>query len=467
MALSEVFGKGHGGLGRTPAAGHWRPRFPLQWQVRVGWAIEVFGLVAVLIVLPVEARAALAFLLVSAAVLRIGAPRLALSTMDDIPSVLTRIMASAGVVAATVELLGHTPAAFAVVQAGLLSVAVVLVLRAATNQAFRTMRSHYSWARGRAVIVGSGEVAQQVGRLLRERKHLGLDVVGYFDDEATGTAAHRKPALRRIGPLDAFAAYMTNSRATTVIFAYSRQRESELLRHVRVASAWGYGTYVVPRFFDATDRATASESVWGLPLVRIKSPKHGTQRLIKRWIDICVSGFALLLSVPIVAVVAILLPRETRAGLLFRQVRIGEGGRPFELLKFQTMKPATAAEGDTRWNIKEDQRLGRIGRFMRKASLDEIPQFWNVLRGDMSLVGPRPERPVFVDEFTLNFGHYADRHRMPVGITGWAQIHRMRGDTSISDRARLDNAYCDSWNLWEDIKIMARTIPELVKAAGG
>ncbi|WP_324275661.1 sugar transferase [Blastococcus brunescens] len=132
---------------------------------------------------------------------------------------------------------------------------------------------------------------------------------------------------------------------------------------------------------------------------------------------------------------------------LFRQTRIGLDGRPFTLLKFCSLKPAES-EDTTMWNIGADLRVGPVGRWLRRLSLDELPQLWNVLRGDMSLVGPRPERPFFVDEFTRQFPWYRARHRVPVGLTGWAQIHGLRGDTSIADRAHFDNFYIENWSMW-------------------
>ncbi len=137
------------------------------------------------------------------------------------------------------------------------------------------------------------------------------------------------------------------------------------------------------------------------------------------------------------------------------------------MLKFQTMKPANSAESDTLWNISNDDRVGPVGRFLRRSSLDELPQLWNILRGDMSLVGPRPERPHFVAQFKEEIPSYGARHRVPVGLTGWAQVHELRGDSSIEERARFDNAYAASWSPWEDVKIMLRTVREVIRGSGG
>ena len=148
-------------------------------------------------------------------------------------------------------------------------------------------------------------------------------------------------------------------------------------------------------------------------------------------------------------------------------MRVGQNERPIQILKFQTLKPATSAESDTKWNISDDDRLGPIGRVLRRTSLDELPQLWNVLRGDMSLVGPRPERPFFVAQFKEEFPSYAARHRVPVGLTGLAQVNELRGNSSIEERARFDNTYAASWSPWQDVKILLRTVPEVMRGRGG
>ncbi|MCZ0981083.1 sugar transferase [Streptomyces diastatochromogenes] len=153
-------------------------------------------------------------------------------------------------------------------------------------------------------------------------------------------------------------------------------------------------------------------------------------------------------------------------GVLFRQERVGQHGRHFTLLKFRTLRPSDDTESATRWNVAGDRRMSAAGSFLRKSSLDELPQLWNVLRGDMSLVGPRPERPYFVAQFSKIHTGYAARHRMPVGLTGLAQVHGLRGDTSIEDRCRFDNHYIDHWSLWQDVCILLRTAAGLVRPTG-
>ncbi len=145
---------------------------------------------------------------------------------------------------------------------------------------------------------------------------------------------------------------------------------------------------------------------------------------------------------------------------------MGLDGRPFTLLKFTSLRPVDETESAQNWNIAQDDRLTVVGTWLRRTSLDELPQLWNILRGDMSLVGPRPERPFFVDEFTRQFPRYTARHRVPAGLTGTAQVQGLRGDTSIADRARFDNYYIENWSLWDDAKILLRTFSQVIHAAG-
>jgi exopolysaccharide biosynthesis polyprenyl glycosylphosphotransferase len=212
---------------------------------------------------------------------------------------------------------------------------------------------------------------------------------------------------------------------------------------------------------------TASGHLWGFachPFDPFAVPGKG--RWGKRVLDAVLAGLALLCLSPVLAACALAVRVADGPGVIFHQERIGLGGRTFTLLKFRTMRPADAHESATRWNIADDHRMGRVGRLLRRASLDELPQLWNVLRGDMSMVGPRPERPYFVEQFSQRHPGYQDRHRMPVGITGLAQIHGLRGDTSIADRARFDNHYIDTWSLWQDVSILLRTVTSVFKWGG-
>ncbi|MFI7242107.1 sugar transferase [Streptomyces qinglanensis] len=207
--------------------------------------------------------------------------------------------------------------------------------------------------------------------------------------------------------------------------------------------------------------------LWGFSCRRLTldcpRPRTG---LRKRLLDIALVTPALLLAAPVLAGCALAVRVLDGPGVLFRQERIGQDGRPFTLLKFRSVRPADDHEAATRWSVAGDARTSPVGRLLRRTSLDELPQLWNVLRGDMSLVGPRPERPYFVGHFSRLHPGYAQRHRTPVGITGLAQVHGLRGDTSIADRARFDNHYIETWSLWQDVRIICRTAASLFRLEG-
>lgn len=179
-----------------------------------------------------------------------------------------------------------------------------------------------------------------------------------------------------------------------------------------------------------------------------------------------VAGVGLLAVSPVLLACALAVRVEGGPGVLFRQRRIGLDGAPFEMLKFRTLKTTDPHDSATQWTVGSNRLIGPVGSFLRKTSLDELPQLWNVLRGDMSVVGPRPERPYFVGQFSHTIEHYDLRHRVPVGITGWAQVHGLRGDTSIEERARFDNHYIDHWSPALDLKIIVRTIGCVLRLGG-
>ncbi|WP_406403820.1 exopolysaccharide biosynthesis polyprenyl glycosylphosphotransferase [Streptomyces uncialis] len=204
----------------------------------------------------------------------------------------------------------------------------------------------------------------------------------------------------------------------------------------------------------------------GFAYTALLAPRTRRTHPGKRALDVVVSGVLLLLGAPVLLLCATVIRIVDGPGVVFRQERVGKGGRRFTLLKFRTLRPADPQEAATLWSVADDSRVNAFCRFLRRTSLDELPQLWNVFRGDMSLVGPRPERPYFVAQFSRTYDGYRSRHRMETGITGLAQVQGLRGDTSIEDRARFDNAYIDTWSLWQDIRILLRTAALLVRPTG-
>jgi exopolysaccharide biosynthesis polyprenyl glycosylphosphotransferase len=213
-------------------------------------------------------------------------------------------------------------------------------------------------------------------------------------------------------------------------------------------------------------RSEATEDILGIPLVEMPATRPvSLTSQTKRLFDLAVAGLLLTLTAPLLLALAIGVRRSSPGPIFFRQRRVGANGREFDLLKFRTM--TVNQDSDITWSVASDPRITRLGRFLRRTSLDELPQLFNVLHGEMSLVGPRPERPHFVEKFSAEVPHYSARHRAVTGITGWAQVHDLRGDTSIPDRVRLDNYYVEHWSIWLDLHILLRTVGAVVRAAGG
>lgn len=192
--------------------------------------------------------------------------------------------------------------------------------------------------------------------------------------------------------------------------------------------------------------------------------RHSAWWSVKRAVDLVGASVALVLAAPLIVVLAAAVRLSSPGPVLLRQARIGLDGIPFDLLKFRSMR--VHGEGDTLWSVEaDDPRVTRLGRFMRRTALDELPQLVNVVKGDMSLVGPRPERPLFAEQFAESVPGYTGRHGVRGGLTGWAQIHGWRGDTSIAERTTMDLDYIARWSLWRDLLIMARTVPVLMRDA--
>ncbi|MEB3198218.1 MAG: exopolysaccharide biosynthesis polyprenyl glycosylphosphotransferase [Candidatus Sericytochromatia bacterium] len=189
------------------------------------------------------------------------------------------------------------------------------------------------------------------------------------------------------------------------------------------------------------------------------------QRALKRGLDLGLASLALLPGAPLIALLAVLVRLDSAGPAFYRQTRVGRDGGEFTLYKLRTMPPDAEPDGPV-WAIRGDRRATRLGAWLRRYSLDELPQLWNVLRGDMSLVGPRPERPYFVARFAARIPRYAERHRMRGGLTGWAQVNGLRGDVSIEARTRCDLWYIQHWSLGLDLRILLRTLVELVRRPG-
>jgi exopolysaccharide biosynthesis polyprenyl glycosylphosphotransferase len=290
--------------------------------------------------------------------------------------------------------------------------------------------------------------------------------VGFLDSDPLLSPEARPVPL--LGGQESLASIIVEFGVQDVIVAFGSAPESEMVDIIRTCDRLDAEIFFVPRLFELHHTSVDMDQVWGMPLVRLRRAAFRTfSWRLKRFVDIVCSGAALLVLAPVLGAIALAVRWEGGPGIIFRQERVGLDGRAFDVLKFRSLRPVDEAESATKWNIAHDDRLGPVGKFLRSTSLDELPQLWNILRGDMTIVGPRPERPHFVATFATTFPRYTARHRVPSGLTGWAQVHGLRGDTSIEDRARFDNYYIENWSLWADVKIILRTVSTVLRRAGG
>lgn len=313
--------------------------------------------------------------------------------------------------------------------------------------------------------MGTGIVAAHLARTLCTDPGYALRPIGQL---VAGARRDENP-LPVLGTPAQLPELLAAGRIDYVLIAFSEQREAELIEVLRACHECDAHVLCVPRLFEVHPHARGGEDIAGVPMVRLScgGSRHDVQRAAKRACDLVFAGLALLLAAPVLGLCMLAVRLEGGPGVFFRQERIGQDGRVFTLFKLRSLRPVDDQESATRWNIAEDLRLGPVGRFLRRTSLDELPQLVNVLRGQMSLVGPRPERPHFVAEFAARHVRYAHRHRAPVGMTGWAQVNGLRGDTSIADRVLLDNWYIENWSLWLDIKIMLLTAGAVLRELRG
>lgn len=287
------------------------------------------------------------------------------------------------------------------------------------------------------------------------------EMVGFFHQSADPSG---EPALKRkfkpLGRLDELEAELDKGTISLLIVEEGSVSRSRLHEIAEASARSIVSLKVIPTAFDIWATKLSLRVVAGIPLLGVYNLRYDRfhNRILKRALDICCASFGLIVSAPIIAIMAILIKRESPGPIFFKQTRLGLYGRPFEIIKLRSMRTDAEVQTGAVWAVKDDPRRLKIGTFMRSRNIDELPQFWNVLKGDMSMVGPRPERPEFVTDFKNSVRYYNLRHSCKPGVTGWAAVHGLRGDTSLDDRLEYDLFYIENWSLWLDIKIMFMTL---------
>jgi len=309
----------------------------------------------------------------------------------------------------------------------------------------------------RILIAGSGELGRMVAERVLQHRELGYQVVGFVDD-ADHTAAGLSP-LPLLGTLADIGAIAQREQIDHLYVALPAEEHVKLLGLIEVTSRECIDVKVVPDLLQFIALRARLEDLDGLPVININDvPLQGVHAWVKRGLDLTISAAGLvILGIPL-AIIAALVRWSSPGPVFYRQERMGLDGKAFTVYKFRSMRIDAEQSTGPIWADSDDPRATRVGRWLRRFDLDELPQLWNVLRGDMSLVGPRPERPFFVEQFKYSLPQYMLRHKVKAGITGWAQVNGWRGNTSLEKRLEYDLYYIENWSVTLDLKIIWLTV---------
>jgi Undecaprenyl-phosphate glucose phosphotransferase len=305
------------------------------------------------------------------------------------------------------------------------------------------------------LIVGSGPLAASVIERIRHRPDAGLRLIGVVSSGSIGASVEGADV---IGVTSDLRQILQEHRVDQVIVALSRH-ESEVFEKVVIELADEVvNVKIVPDLLHGFHLRSSIESLDGIPVIGLQETAlFGWAAVGKRSFDLVASSAALIILSPLMGLIGLAIYMSSRGPVLYRQTRMGHDGRVFEMLKFRSMRRGADASGPG-WTKSRDPRRTRLGRHLRRLNLDELPQLVNVMRGEMSLVGPRPEQPSYIDEFRREVPGYMLRHKVRAGMTGWAQVHGWRGDTSIHERVEHDLYYIQQWSFWLDIRILFMTL---------
>ena len=322
-------------------------------------------------------------------------------------------------------------------------------------RAFVEMRHRGGRDLDRVLIAGNGELARAVVERIAAHGELGFRIVGYLrngDDD-------KLPNLECLGTIDDAERVIDAHHVDHVFVALPHASSQAMMALLDRLVRCVVSIHVVPDLLQFMVLRSRVEDIDGLPTINLsETPLEGWSRFVKRGFDLLVAGAAAVFLSPLMLAIAIAIWLEDRGPIFYRQVRMGLDGKPFEILKFRSMRVNAEHETGAKWAERDDPRRTRVGRLIRAWSFDELPQLWNVLRGDMSVVGPRPERPQFVEQFRAELPHYMLRHKVRAGMTGWAQVHGWRGNTSVRVRIEHDLYYIENWSLMLDLKICFMTV---------
>ena len=337
-----------------------------------------------------------------------------------------------------------------------------VLLLVAWRMMFREFLYTSGWAsalRDRVLVVGWSKDAENLAKqIARDPDHHPYEVIGCVPSARGQFDLEPSADVARLGEYGSVRRLMHEHKPAMLIFADPAPESGELVKLTELCIKEHVQFKLIPSFFQIFASGLHLENISGVPVVGVsKLPlDHLHNRLAKQAVDILGAIVGLILSAPIIAVCGYLIYKESPGPIFYSQVRAGRGGRPFKIYKLRSMKLNAEVKG-AQWTVENDPRRLKIGEFMRKYNIDEIPQFWNVLKGEMSLVGPRPERPELIENFKEEITHYNARHYANPGLSGYAQVNGMRGNTDLRERVRYDLYYLENWNIWLDLQIMLKT----------
>ena len=339
----------------------------------------------------------------------------------------------------------------------LLSIAAVWLARGTFREALRFARRR-GYNLRYAVVVGDGDLAATVVSRLAARTDVGIEVLGVVGDDKEGMGG-----ARRLGGYSDLRAVLDAHVVDHVILALVHEDYGRLGGLLEAVGDEPVTIHVVPDLFRFASLRGGVEEFEGMPFIHLRdSPLHGWSQVAKRVFDLVFSAALLIGLAPVLLLLALGVKLTSRGPVFYRQERMGLDGQRFRMLKLRTMRVDAEAGTGPIWATEDDPRRIPYGALLRRLSLDELPQFVNVLRGEMSVVGPRPERPFFVEQFRRTVPGYMLRHKVKSGVTGWAQVNGLRGNTSLEKRIQYDIEYIERWSLWLDVKIIALTVVRIV-----
>lgn len=310
------------------------------------------------------------------------------------------------------------------------------------------------------IFVGYSNLAIEYAKRIAQNRHWGYSIKGIFDNK---THAHYlslyKNSVKVLGNYEQLEHYIENNNIDEIIITLALEEYSELEGIVSICEKQGIYARIIPDYYKVIPAKPYIEDIDGLPVISLRNiPLNDLmKRSLKRMIDIFGAMFGLIFLSPMFLVIALVIRIGSKGPVIYSQNRVGLNRKSFTMFKFRSMVMQEPSKEKKGWTVKDDPRVTRIGTFIRKTSLDEFPQLWNVLIGDMSLVGPRPERPQFVEKYREEIPKYMVKHQVRPGMTGWAQIHGLRGDTSIEKRIEYDLYYIENWSIKLEIEILALT----------